>query len=289
MDSLTHLVLGHAMGVFASGSTPAAQAGAYWGALVGNSLPDIDVPVGFLAGRGWALHRKFTHTIPGVLGLSLVAAAVITAAIPGSRAGLTFAWTLAGCIVHVLLDCHNLFGTRPLWPFSNRSFGWGVLFIMDPFILITLGVGDVAHLAGWLSTGSLKAIYAVNGLYTLGRWVAWAILRKRMTAPGVVRFTMAPYFLFWRYLRETDNAMEYGRVKLLTGSLKPLESVKPARGPAVDASRMDPQVATFLHHARYPFARVDLIDQRYRVTWEDLYGRLRGRRGGVEVWIDSVG
>jgi hypothetical protein len=153
-------------------------------------------------------------------------------------------------------------------------------------MLLTLGLGDVAHLAGWLSTRGLQETYALNLLYILGRWAAWGILRKRMTAPGVLRFTMAPYFLLWRYLRETDNAIEYGRVKLLTGSLAPLESVQPARGPAVDASRRNPQVATFLRQARYPFARVDLVDQRYRVTWEDLYSRLRGWRGGVEVWLD---
>jgi membrane-bound metal-dependent hydrolase YbcI (DUF457 family) len=287
MDSLTHLVLGHAVGVFATGSTPAAQTGAYWGAFVGNSLPDIDVPVGYLLGRGWGLHRKFTHTIPGVLGLSLAAAAVITAAVPGSQFGLTFLWTLAGCIIHVLLDCHNLFGTRPLWPLSHRPLGWGVLFIIDPFILMTLGLGDLFHLGGWISAATLRALGLVNVLYLAARWAAWALLRRRLGGGEVVRFTLAPWFLFWRYLRETGDSLEYGQVRLLTGKITPIESVAPANGPVVDASRRDPQVEKFLRHAHYPFAQVDLIGDRYRVVWQDLYSRLRGWKGGVEVWLDQ--
>lgn len=286
MDSLTHLVLGHAMGALAKGATPAIRSAAYWGAFVGNSLPDIDVPVGYLFGRGWGFHRKFTHTIPGMLGLSLAAAAIITLSIPGSSFGLTLAWTLAGTLLHVLLDCHNLFGVRPLWPFSNKHLGWGVLFILDPLILISFGLGDVAHLVGWIQRPVLLALFGANAIYIAARWWAWLHLSRRLIEPGVSHVTLAPHFLLWRYLREKGANLEYGEVRLMTGRLTTLESVQPARGPIVDASALDPEVKAFLGRARYPFAQVEAIGQRYRVIWQDLFTRLRGQRGGLEVWVD---
>lgn len=286
MDSLTHLAMGHAMGVLATGASPAVQAGAYWGALVGNSLPDIDVPVGYLLGRGWGFHRKFTHTIPGVLILSALATGLITLAIPGSNPLITLGWTLAGCVVHVFVDCLNLFGTRPFWPFSNQKMGLGILFIMDPLILAALGLGGIGHLAGWVGTGVLQALYGAVWVYIAARWLVHGVLKRKLAGPGVIRASLVPWFMFWRYFRETESAVEYGTARALTGTLTPIEQVRTARGPVVDASRQLPQVAAFLDQARYPFAWVEQQGELYRVVWQDLYLRLRGWKHSVEVTLD---
>lgn len=287
MDSLTHLVLGHAMGTFATGSTPAVRTAAYWGALVGNSLPDIDVPVGHLIGRGWGLHRKFTHTIPGILALSALATGVIAWAVPGSDPLLTFAWTLAGCIVHVFLDCLNLFGTRPFWPFGNQNLAIGVLFILDPLILGFLGLGSAAQLAGWLGVTVVRGLYGVMWVYVALRWLMLLRLQSKVREPGVVRFTVAPFLAGWRFFRQWQDRLEFGSAHPLTGQLTVLESIDTARGPAVDASRQIPAVAAFLKRARYPVARVEERGGQFRVEWQDLFYRMRGRRGGLAVTLDA--
>ena len=274
--------MGHAMGMFAKGPTAATATAAYWGAFVGNSLPDIDVTVGHLLGMGWSLHRKFTHTIPGVLLLSALAAGVITWAIPGSDPLLTFGWTLLGAVVHVFMDCLNLFGTRPLWPFSNRVFGLGVVFLLDPVILATLGLGSVAQLAGWMPAGMLRWLYMAIWVYLALRWLVLSRLRARL--PGG---TFSPWFLGWRFFRQAEGRLELGKAGPLGRRLIVLETVESARGPAVDASRQIPAVAAFLQRARFPVARLEQKAGRYRVTWEDVFMRLRGRRQGLEVWLDT--
>lgn len=286
MDTLTHLVMGHVMGVLATGSTGAVQAGAYWGALVGNSLPDIDVPAGHLLGRGWAFHRKFTHTAPGILSLSIAAAGVITLAIPESAFLTNLTWTLAGCVIHVFVDCLNLFGTRPLWPFSDTVVGWGVLFILDPFILLTLSAGSLGQLLHWFDVIVLKTLYASIWIYVFSRWLIQLRLKQVVGGPNVRRAHVVPFFSFWRYFRESGDTLEYGKVRTFTGILTPLEVVTADRGPAVEASQAHPRVVAFLRAARYPFARVEPIETGYRVVWQDLFSRLRGWRHSVEVVLD---
>lgn len=288
MDSLTHLALGNAMGVFAAGATPAIKSGAYWGALVGNSLPDIDVPAGHLVGRGWAFHRKFTHTPPGIITLSLAVAGIIKWVNPGSGFWLNFAWTLAGCVVHILLDCHNLYGTRPLWPWSEKVVGWGVLFIMDPLILATTGLGSIAQGFGLVTPSVMRWLYIGVWVYIAGRWAARYYLMGRVRATSVERADIAPWLSAWRYFRDSGGKLEYGKISAFGGRVVPLAVVEPASGPAVDASRRDPSVAAFLRRARYPYARVEPDEaEGYRVIWQDLYTRLRGWRGGVEVRLDA--
>lgn len=290
MDSLTHIVLGHAMGIFAQSATPAAQTAAYWGAFVGNSLPDIDVPVGTLLGRGWALHRKFTHTIPGMLLLPALATGVITLVVPGSSPWLTYAWTLAGVMLHVFLDCLNSFGTRPLKPFSNRFFGYGVLFIMDPVILVVLGVGDLVHLAGWLPRVGLQVLTVAMAVYVAARWVALARLSRSLahsTAPAEARLVVTAFLAGWRFFRERQGLLEYGSVDFLGLHPRTIETVVPATGPAVEASRQVPAIARFLERARFPFARVEERDGLYRVEWQDLFLRMRGKPPTIEVFLDA--
>lgn len=285
MDSLTHLALGHAMGLLATGASPAAQTAAYWGAFVGNSLPDIDVPVGHLLGKGWGLHRKFTHTAPGVLVLSILAAGVITWAVPGSNPLLTFGWTLAGCVVHVFLDCLNTFGTRPFWPFSNQILGYGVLFILDPLILGAIGLGSVAQQMGWITSPFLVAMYMLMWVYVAARWLMLPRLKNLVNQPGTERYSLTPFLLGWRFFRVRQGRLEMGKVGFF--GTRVTESVVSARGPAVDASRQVPEVEAFLQRARFPVARVEEREGLYRVEWEDVFGRLRGRRGGIAVTLNA--
>lgn len=277
MDSLTHLAMGHTLGLLAAAAAPAGPAAgaAYWGALVGSSLPDVDVPAGYLAGRGWAFHRKYTHTLPGVVALGAAAAGVVVGLHPGAPYPLTLAWTLAGCILHVLLDCHNRRGVQPLWPWSRRRLGWGVLFILDPLILALHLAAAAGGSAAW---GALA--WAGTAAYIGWRWLV-RLRAARVLAPAVV----LPYLAGWRYILETPDQVEVGRLGPLWARPYPLRRVRRDQGPAVEATRAVPAVQAFLARAAYPVAQVEPEGGGYRVVWTDLSDRRPGAR--VQVTLDQ--
>lgn len=230
MDSLTHLLLGHTMGSAATGA--GADAAAYWGALVGNSLPDIDVPIGYALRRGWAFHRKHSHTIPGILALSALAAGVISRIFPGAPPLATFGWTLLGATVHVALDCLNVWGARILWPFSNQQVGWALLFIIDPYILGIHGLAAIAAPTG--ARWAPATAWVATLLYIALRLALRTAARRAL--PEGARRTLFPLFgriNQWRYVAESADAIEMGTVTAIPARRTPAEQLPKERHPRI--------------------------------------------------------
>lgn len=221
------------MGVAAAST--GAGAAAYWGALVGNSLPDIDVPVGYALRKGWSFHRKYTHTAPGILVLSALATGVLSLIFPDSNPVVTLGWTLAGCLTHLFLDCLNVWGARPFWPVSHRRVGWGLLFILDPYLLLFHGLaaaGEANGLAGsvqlaWLLTGVYLALRAALRLRVM------RLVRERLqaAAPGA-RFAVMPVLggiNRWAYVIETSAGRHRGHARAIPGHVEPAQVEGPAQ------------------------------------------------------------
>lgn len=226
MDTLTHLILGHTMGGAAAGA--GAGAAAYWGALVGNSLPDIDVPIGYALRRGWAFHRKHTHTLPGILVLSALATGAISLAFPGAPALVTFGWTLLGAAVHVAFDCLNVWGARILWPYSDRRFGFAILFIIDPYILAMHGLAALAAPRG--APWAMASAWIATVVYIALRLALWMAARRAL--PSGARQTLVPLFgrlNRWRYVVETEDAIEKGIATAIPGRRIPTERIAKER------------------------------------------------------------
>jgi membrane-bound metal-dependent hydrolase YbcI (DUF457 family) len=273
MDSLTHLLVGHAMGALAGSVAGPHSAAAYWAVLIGNSLPDIDVPISLVLRRGIKLHRTLTHTLPGAFALSTVTSLGLRLFFPGAPLGITFFGTLLGCLSHMALDCLNLFGARPFWPLSGRSVDLGILHIMDPILLVILVLPALARqfgLAGWASDGlSFLLIwpYVLYRVWTAGR------LHRKLQAAGSRRARVVPWFASWRYLVETDRAIEFGRWQ--RGRRIPLQTYPRVDSPLIRASLSHPQVADFLKSAQYPYALVEEGEEGTLVVWADALRQLR--------------
>jgi inner membrane protein len=148
MDSLTHIVLGAAIGTAVLGRKAPARA-ALWGAAFG-TLPDLDVlmshgdPV-----RDFTFHRAETHSLFW-LTISAPFLAVLPAWLHRSlRAGFRSWWLLAwlAVLAHPLLDAFTVYGTQLLLPFSDYPVGVGSVFIIDPLYTGPLIVGVIA---AWL-------------------------------------------------------------------------------------------------------------------------------------------
>ena len=157
MDNLTHSLVGALIG----------QAGlkrksglAMPALIIGANLPDIDAACFFwLDGvEHLAFRRGITHGPPAILLLPLVLAGLLygydrwqasRGKRPEQRLPVRFGWlyllALIGCISHPALDWLNSYGIRLLEPFSSRWFYGDVLFIIDLWLWLGLG------LATWLS------------------------------------------------------------------------------------------------------------------------------------------
>ncbi|HYG60868.1 MAG TPA: metal-dependent hydrolase [Symbiobacteriaceae bacterium] len=273
MDSLTHLLVGHAMGVAASGAAHPHGSAAYWAVLIGNSLPDIDVPLSLLLGRGIKLHRTITHTLPGAAALSALTALVLGSFFPGTPFGLIFGWTMLGSLAHMALDCLNLFGARPFWPLSSLSINLGVLHILDPFLLALLGTAALAVATGLTGTWVLTLSFALIWPYVLYRIWSARQLYHRLKRAGSSRARVIPWFNSWRYVFETATAIEFGHLD--GGKLRSVKRWAKLDHPLVQATLTNPKVARFLQSAEYPYAIVEEDENGPLVVWGDALRQIR--------------
>lgn len=148
MDSLSQLALGAAVGVAVMGRRTAVWKAALWGAVAG-TLPDLDAFIDHGdAVRNMTYHRAESHALFWQT-LASPAIAWIASRVHGQR-NLFRRWWLAiwlALITHPLLDTMTVYGTQLLLPFTDRPFGVGSIFIIDPLYTLPLLVGVIAALA----------------------------------------------------------------------------------------------------------------------------------------------
>ena len=174
MDSVSQLALGAAVSVAVMGRRTAVWKAALWGAVAG-TLPDLDVliehgdPI-----RNMVLHRAETHALFWLTLFSLPLAASVARLhrewVQWRRWWMAMWWAL---VTHPLLDTMTVYGTQLALPFSDRPFGVGSVFIIDPLYTLPLLAG-----AGWAlmlrgSTRGLKGNAA--GLLLSSAYLVWGV------------------------------------------------------------------------------------------------------------------
>lgn len=287
MDSLTHLLVGHAMGTAASSIAGPYGTAVYWAVLVGNSLPDIDVPFSLMLGRGIKLHRTITHTIPGNVIISALATLAVGALMPGTPFGILFGWTLMGCLSHMALDCLNLFGARPFWPLSTRAIEVGVLHILDPFMLGLLGTASLAVFFRLAPQTMLSWAFVLMWPYVAYRMATARKLYWTLRAAGSHRARVIPWFTSWRYVFETATAIEFGH--WIDGKRKAVKTYMKMDHPMIKASLANPKVTAFLAAADYPYALVEEDSEGPAVIWGDALRQMRADFRPLRVRVESEG
>jgi inner membrane protein len=173
MDSVTQITLGSAVGVAVMGRRVPVWKAALWGALAGTT-PDLDVVLDFGDGiLNMTRHRAESHAILFLTVLAPVFAAAATLLSADKR--LFKRWLLAFWLVfmtHIGVDYLTVYGTQILQPFSDRAFGRGSIFIIDPLYTLPLLLGLLGCLISrsgkrwrWNTIGlSLSSLYLVWGL-----------------------------------------------------------------------------------------------------------------------------
>jgi inner membrane protein len=167
MDNLTHSLVGLAA---AKAGLERLSPGATAVCVLAANAPDADI-LGVLGGRWFYLqhHRGITHSIVGTLTLALLIPVLfyfgdwLIARLRGRNRLVRFKGLLLASVLmslsHPLLDWTNNYGVRPLLPWSGKWFYGDLVFIVDPWIWLTVG-------------GAAFLLTAKTRLRTLG----WAML-----------------------------------------------------------------------------------------------------------------
>ena len=145
MDSLTHAVLGAALGELVLGRRLGNRALA-WGALFG-TLPDLDalvMPFFDTANRLW-WHRGPSHSLLVMAVVSYALAPWLAKLWKRDKVskGLAGSFVFAVWSGHLLIDCFTVYGTSLGWPFPVRRVAFNHLFIIDVFFTMPLVVAVV--------------------------------------------------------------------------------------------------------------------------------------------------
>lgn len=145
MDSLTHIVLGAAIGVAVLGRHMGPRRAAIAGGLLA-TLPDLDILIPAAdAVDAFVSHRGFSH--------SLIVQAAVTPIIgegmvrfiaaPRQRRWQTYAAVYLCLATHALLDGLTVYGTKLSWPLSMEPYAVGSVFIIDVLYTLPLLVAAV--------------------------------------------------------------------------------------------------------------------------------------------------
>jgi inner membrane protein len=174
MDSVSQIALGAAVGVAVMGRRTAVWKAAAWGAVAG-TLPDLDVLIDYgNPVHDMVLHRAETHA-PFWLTLFSLPFAAAVARLHGEWS-LWRRWWLAlwlALVTHPLLDTMTVYGTQIGLPFTNRPFGVGSVFIIDPLYTLPLLIGTGLAWALWRRTWT-PAVNAA-GLVLSCAYLAWGV------------------------------------------------------------------------------------------------------------------
>ncbi len=187
MDNLTHSLVGLAASKAGlERLSPATTALC----VIAANAPDADI-LTLAAGRWTYLHhhRGITHSIVGTLALALLIPALfwlgdyLIARWRGRPVKVKFRGLLLASLIvsatHPLLDWTNNYGVRPLLPWSGQWYYGDLVFILDPFI--------------WLSLGGASFLLTAK---TKWRIAAWAVLATVLTIAIILVPSLRPGSVF---------------------------------------------------------------------------------------------
>lgn len=111
--------------------------------MIAANLPDVDVLVFATDMPSVAFRRGWTHGVLAQLLLPVLLAVAMycVGRSRGTRFGALLLLSYVGVLSHISLDVLNNYGVRLLMPFASRWFYGDSVFIIDPWLWLTLGAG----------------------------------------------------------------------------------------------------------------------------------------------------
>ena len=279
MDNVCHSLLGAALGrAGLARRTPLGMTTL----VVANNLPDIDVGVFATSTLAMSFRRGWTHGVLAQVTLPIALTAIVVVCDRVFRKRATdrvdarqvLLLSYIGVLLHVFLDFLNSYGVRLLMPFSERWFYGDALYILDPIMYVTLGLG------WWLASrrqnkgrpnpfAPARIGLAVAAAYVVAMLASNLIARRevrqgltRAGRPDNTRFMVTPVIVnpFEReVIIDVGDRYEKGLLWF-----EPLPHFRPAgfgiakglEAPDVQQALQSPRAQAFLRWSRFPFVQV---------------------------------
>ncbi|MGQ0829146.1 MAG: metal-dependent hydrolase [Bacteroidota bacterium] len=179
MDSLTHVVLGAAIGEAALGKKIGRKA-MLWGALA-DTIPDFDVFASpcFTDAQQLLVHRGITHSFLFVIMMSPLLGWLFSKWFKRSEVNWkSWSWLFFwGMFTHIFIDALTAYGTGWFEPFSSYRVSFNTIFVADPFYTIPFLICVIVALIA--KNGSPKRIkWNRAGLIISSVYLLFTILNK---------------------------------------------------------------------------------------------------------------
>jgi inner membrane protein len=289
MDNVCHTLVGAALGEAGLKSRTR-----YGNAtlMIAANLPDLDVLVFASATPSVEFRRGWTHGLVAelLLPVLLTAAVVLYDRLrrrPPAAAGppLSVPWLLAlsstGVLSHVFLDYLNNYGVRLLAPLDWRWFYSDAVFIVDPWLWLSLGAGvwlarrrqTPVPARGALAFATCYVVIMLLSAQQAQRIVLSAWRTVRQSEPLAVMAGPLPVTPFTRtVVVDAGDHYETGTFSWWTAAVtfdrEPV--AKNAGTPEALAARADRTVRAYLGWSRFPFWTVTRAGTAARVSVGDM-------------------
>ena len=258
--------------------------------IVAANLPDIDV-LSFVADTpAVALRRGMTHGVLAQALLPVLLAAAVVAidrwrppppGSPRARAGALLLLGYVGVLSHVGMDWLNNYGVRLLMPFSNQWFYGDAVFIIDPWLWVTLAIGVILARRGARPRRAAVAL-ALGAIYIAAMTASAAAARARVAAEWSARNGRPPAALMVgpvpvnplrkRVIVDAGEHYELGAFAWLPSrlTLDPAPVPKNERHPAAMRAALERDFRALLIWSRFPRYEITPVHGGTRVVLSDM-------------------
>ena len=303
MDNLCHTLVGAACGEAGLKQTTR------WGnsiLMIAANLPDVDVLAFATNTPAVAIRRGWTHGVLAQALLPILLTAVVVAldrwrppqdGRSHVRAGPVLVLAYVGVLTHVGLDWLNTYGVRLLMPFSNRWFYGDSVFIIDPWLWLSLGIGvllarryrrphraSVALLVAALYISAMVGSARIARRHVLEQWTK----QNGVTSASVMVGPSLLNPLLRSVIIDAGDHYRYGAYEVLSATLSLQDETvwKNETHPAVLRARGDPRFRAVLVWARFPYFQIESEPGGTRVRLADM--RFGPRVGSVSTVVSSA-
>lgn len=297
MDTGTHLVIGLGLGGLATvdpviAGSDTVHTAVLIGTVIGSQAPDFDTLLRFKGNASYIRnHRGASHSIPAIVGWTALISVVLQLFYRGSLPWLhLIGWVMLAVCVHVMTDLFNAYGTQAIRPFSSKWISWNIIHIFDP-VIFTLHVIAISVWAFGLVNPAIvfPLLYGILAIYYV--WRTTVHFRKRSLVESIDKLKSAgdKYWLIptislydWNVVkRQKDGSFMIGDLR--RNHLRWLDRVSCSSHPAVEKSKNDPSIQSFLYLTSFACADVKEHSWGYEVRWSDVRYRHRKQYPFVAV------
>jgi inner membrane protein len=278
MDPLAHTLAGTLLGK----SHPSKAKGLVLACVLGAVAPDIDIVL-TLWGRDFYIteHRGFTHSLLGLLPVSLLSAWVAYLFVRQFKDRASFQALLGmaglGVVSHDLLDWCTSWGTMLFWPNRTR-YSLDHLFIVDPWYWALLALPVTATFLFKehrlrLCWAGFMVVLGYHGLAAYNHWKALRIVESDRPQAWRAAFPQ-PFSPFrWSAYNRADGLLKNARIDFLLDP-QPLEWKQwqePPATPELKAAQDSANGRKYLWFARVPmWEEVKQPDGSFLVNFWDM-------------------